>query len=162
MDLAPPVPISPDHETGSFASGKEPLDHWLKARALTSEGRSARTYVVCTGRRVVGYYCIATGSVRLEEVPRAIRGDMPSSVPVILLGRLAVDAGYQGRGIGRGLLRDALLRALHLSQSVGCRAVVVHALDEDAAAFYAGFGFIAFPAGGLTFFMPIKSIAAAL
>lgn len=160
--ISPPVPIRPDHITGQFSCGKPSLDDWLKFRALRSEGRSARTYVVCVGEEVVGYYCIATGSVRIEEMPKKLAGDMPSSVPIITLGRLAVHTGYHGLKVGKGLLKDALLRSLQISQQIGCRAVLVHAIDEEAAAFYAGFGFIPYPNGGRTFFMPIKSIAAAI
>jgi len=162
LDIGPPSPISADHDTSGFNCGKSALDDWLKLRALKSEGRSARTYMVCAGLEVVGYYCLATGSVRVDELPKKLGGDMPAAVPVIILGRLAVHSGYQGRRIGRYLLKDALLRALQLSRQIGCRAVLVHAIDEDAAAFYAGFGFIAFPPGGRTFFLPIKSIAAAV
>lgn len=160
--ISPPVPIGPEHATGAFDCGKPALDDWLKSRAMRSEGRSARTYVVCNGPDVVGYYCLATGSVRIDELPKKLAGDMPGSVPVIILGRLAVHSGYQGLGIGKGLLRNALLRSLQVSQQIGCRAVLVHALDEEAAAFYATFGFMPFPAGGRTHFLAIKSIAAAL
>jgi predicted N-acetyltransferase YhbS len=160
--LSPPSPINAGHVTSGFDCGKPMLDDWLKVRALRSEGRSARTYVVCAGPDVVGYYCLATGSVRIDELPKKIAGDMPASVPVIILGRLAVDSRYQGLKIGKGLLRDALLRSLQISQQVGCRAVLVHAVDEDAAAFYAAYGFLPFPEGGRTFFMPMKSIVAAL
>ena len=160
--VGPPVPIRADHVTSRFVCGKPNLDDWLKLRALRSEGRSARTYVVCVRDEVVGYYCIATGSVRVDELPKKLAGDMPSSVPIITLGRLAVHSGYQGLRIGQGLLKDALSRSLQISQQIGCRAVLVHAIDENAAAFYAAFGFVPYPAGGRTFFMPIKSIAAAL
>ena len=160
--LSPPFPINAEHVTSGFDCGKPMLDDWLKVRALRSEGRSARTYVVCAGPDVVGYYCLATGSVRIDELPKKLAGDMPASVPVIILGRLEVDSRYQGLKIGKGLLRDALLRSLQISQQVGCRAVLVHAVDEDAAAFYAAYGFLPFPEGGRTFFMSMKSIVAAL
>lgn len=160
--ISAPVPIQPEHVTSQFTCGKPMLDDWLKSRAFRSEGRSARTYVACVGQEVVGYYCISTGSVRIDELPKKLAGDMPASVPIIILGRLAVHSGYQGLRIGKGLLKDALLRSLQVSEQVGCRAVLVHALDEEAAAFYVAFGFIPFPAGARTLFMPIKSIAAAL
>lgn len=160
--FSPPAPIRPEHQTGQFSCGKPPLDDWLKYRALKSEGRSARTYVVCAGDEVVGYYCLATGSVRLAEFPPKIAGDLPNPVPVILIGRLAVASSYQGMKIGKGLLRDALLRAVHVSQQAGCRAVMVHAIDADAAAFYSAFGFITYRDGERTFFMSMKQIAAAL
>ncbi|MEQ1901666.1 MAG: GNAT family N-acetyltransferase [Devosia sp.] len=160
--MGAPEPIRPDHITSRFSCGKPALDDWLKSRALKSEGRSARTYVVCAGDEVVGYYCLATGSVRIEALPKKLRGDMPSAVPVLLIGRLAVASSHQGLRIGGGLLKDALLRSLQASTSVGCRAVLVHAIDDEAAAFYAGYGFIHFPEGERTFFMSMKAIAAAI
>lgn len=160
--FTPPTPIKPEHQTGSFASGKQPLDDWLKFRALKSEGRSARTYVVAVGKVVVGYYSLATGSVRRDEAPPKISGDMPNPIPVALIGRLAVSSAYQGMGIGRGLLKDALLRCLQISQQIGCRAVMVHAIDADAAAFYSAFGFISYRDGDRTFFMSMKTVASLL
>ena len=160
--LSPPQPIRPEHDTASFRCGQPTLDDWLQNRALRSEGRSARTYVVTARDRVVGYYCLATAAVRKEETPRRLAGDMPSVVPVILIGRLAVDEGQAGRGLGAGLLRDALSRALQVSQELGCRAVLVHAIDDGAVGFYQKFGFQAFPAEGRTLFLPIKTIADSL
>lgn len=160
--ISAPAPIAASHDTSRFSCGKPALDDWLRERALRSEGRSARTYVACLGNGVIGYYCFAAGAVRIDEVPKAMRRNMPTLVPVILIGRLAVDAGYQGLGLGRSLLKDALLRALQASGIVGARAVMVHAIDEQAAAFYAGYGFIPFPADSLTFFLPFETIKAAL
>lgn len=161
-DFSPPVPIAAEHQTGQFSCGKQLLDDWLKYRALKSEGRSARSYVVCVGDEVVGYYCLATGSVRRAQFPPKLGGDLPNPVPVILIGRLAVATSYQGMKVGSGLLKDALLRAVQVSRQIGCRAVMVHAIDDEAAAFYSAFGFIAYPDGDRTYFMSIKQITAAL
>ena len=156
--VSAPRPIAPDDETADFSCSKPPLDDWLRHRALRAEGRSARTYVVCEARAVVAYYCFAAGAVRLEDVPKPMRRNMPTEVPVILIGRLAVDSRYQGRGIGSALLKDAFARALEASTIIGARAVMVHALDEEAAAFYAAFGFVRFPGSSLTFFLPMETI----
>jgi GNAT superfamily N-acetyltransferase len=160
-ELSAPEPITPQVKVDDFSSGKPPLDDWLHRRALKAEGRSARTYVVAARSVVVGYYCFAAGAVRLAEAPKPLRRNMPDPVPVILLGRLAVDQRWQGRGIGKGLLKDALLRALAASLHIGARAVLVHAIDDDARAFYEGFDFVAYPAGTRTLFLPMETIGSA-
>jgi GNAT superfamily N-acetyltransferase len=160
--LAPPVPISESHDRSRFACGKPDLDDWLKRHALTSEGRSARTYVVCSGATVVGYYCLATGAEKRDAMPKKIRQGNPDPVPLIIVGRLAVDSAFQGQGVGPGLLKDALIRAALASKIVGCRAVLVHAIDDRAVAFYSEAEFMEFPGGSRTMFLPIDTIAAAL
>lgn len=160
--LSAPEPVGPHHQFLGFSSGKPPLDDWLKQRALKSEGRSARTYVVCDEDVVVGYYCFAAAAVRLAEVPKPLQRNMPDPLPVILLGRLAVDSHQQGRGIGKGLLKDALHRALGASRTIGARAVLVHAIDDDAVRFYNAFGFMPSPISPRTMFLPMETIAAAL
>lgn len=160
--LQAPRPITADDQTAEFSCGKPPLDEWLKHRAVRAEGRSARTYVVCTGPVVVAYYCFAAGAVRLDEAPGPMRRNMPTDVPVILIGRLAVDEHHQGRGLGSALLKDAFSRALEASTIIGARAVMVHALDEEAAAFYSAYGFVRFPESSLTFFLPMETIRAAI
>ena len=162
MPLSPPQPINADDDLGPFDCGDELLSDWLRQQALGSEGASARTYVVKDRRRVVGYYCLATGGVARETVPRKIRHGLPDPVPVMILGRLAVDKAYQRVGIGSSLLKDALQRTLQVSGQVGVRAVLVHAIDEEAKAFYATYGFIESPAGTRTLFLPLESVAKAL
>ena len=160
--LSPPTPISEAHDLTSFDCGKPVLDDWLRQRALRSEGQSARTYVVCNENIVVGYYCIATGGVSHAGLPGKLKRNMPDPIPVMVVGRLAVDKNHQGRKIGRGLLKDALQRILALSKVAGIRAVMLHAMDEDAAKFYLKYGFIEYPGGSRTMFLPIESIQAAL
>ena len=162
MALSAPGPLSADDDVGSFDCGNALLNDWLRDQAVRSEGRSARTYVVKDGARVVGYYSLATGGVTRESVPRKIRHGLPRLVPVMVLGRLAVDLGYQRLGIGRGLLKDALLRTLQVSREVGVRALLVHAIDDEAKAFYAAHGFIEFPAGARTLLLPVETIARGL
>ena len=163
--LAAPVPLSPRHDVTAFNSGREELDVWLKTRSLDSEGTTARTYVACESENtVVGYYCLSTGSVERGALPSKIkrRQGLPSQIPVLILGRLARDLNYQGRGLGAGLLQDALQRVLAASQIVGIRALLVHALDDEAASFWRHYGFIESPIGSRTFFLPIETIADAL
>jgi GNAT superfamily N-acetyltransferase len=162
LPLSPPEPISGADDLSRFDCGDEALNDWLRQQALKSEGSSARSYVVKDRTRVVGFYCLATGGVAREGVPRKIRHGLPDPVPVMILGRLAVDKDYQGRGVGGGLLKDALQRTLQVSAQVGVRAVLVHAIDDGAAAFYAQYGFIEFPVGARTLYLPVESIAQAL
>ena len=163
--LTPPEPLGPQHDLVRFSCGRPELDAWLRDQALESEGRSARTYVVCTGRSiVVGYYCIATGSVERQGLPskmRRARG-LPKQIPVAIIGRLARDETFSGTGLGWDLLQDALRRILGAAQSIGIRAVLVHALDEGAAAFWRSQDFIESQIGSGTFFLPVETVAKAL
>lgn len=164
---AAPVPLAIDHRTDAFDCGKPPLDTWLKARAQGNEGRASRTYVVAatTGPQagdVVGYYTPATGGVAPSEIRRKDRHDLSNPVPVMVLGRLAVDHRHHGHAIGPALLREAMQRTLDISRSAGVRMLMVHAIDEDAVAFYLRYGFHVFPPSSRTMFLPIETIAAAL
>jgi GNAT superfamily N-acetyltransferase len=162
-----PEPITADHRLEGFACGKQFLDDWLTARALKSEAKSARTFVVTsrTGAnagRVIAYYALATGSVAREGVPKKIRQGLPNPTPVLVLARLAVDKQHGSKGIGSALLQDVMLRALEISRSAGVRALIVHAIDEDAVGFYARYGFQPFPAGAKTMFLPIETLVQSL
>ena len=138
-----PRPLTRKHECGQFDCGREPLNDYLKRFAwLNQQAGAARTYVATRGNRVVGYYTLAYGSVERERAPARVRkGLARHPIPVIVLARLAVDRRYQGQGLGKGLLKDALLRTLQAADIAGLRAVVVHAKDESAKRFYAKFGF---------------------
>jgi GNAT superfamily N-acetyltransferase len=161
--LRPPERLIPDHDVATFDCGKPDLNDWLARQARRGDGRSARTYVVTIDWRVVGYYCIAAGSVIRDELPKAsLRKNMPDQVPVIVLGRLAVDLKFASRGFGKGLLKDALLRSLNVSESVGARAILVHAIDDPACAFYRKFGFLSFPTNPLTLVLPMENVTTAI
>lgn len=165
VTLTCPSPIQTSHDFVNFDCGKPPLTDWLKTLAMKQEGRSARTYVVCSGSAgltVVGYYAIATGGIERSRAIRPLRRNMPDPLPVMVLGRLAVDKEFQNHGIGGGLLRDALRRTVQAAAMVGVAALIVHALDDDALAFYIKYGFVAFPQGSRTLFMPVQTIEAAL
>lgn len=161
--LRPPEPLSRDHDVSNFDCGYADLNAWLVKQAATSEGKTARTIIVAAGNRVVAYYCLAAGSIARTELPSAkLRRNVPDQVPVVVIGRLAVDLKFQGKGFGRGLLKDAILRALTASESLGIRAIVVHAVDDKAAAFYKKFGFINSPTNALTFLLPTETAKQAL
>jgi GNAT superfamily N-acetyltransferase len=159
--LQAPVPLADHHHVEDFASGAPTLDAWIrrKARANQTSGAS-RTYVLCRGDRVVGFYALAAGSVSHDLSPRKLRQNMPDPVPVIVLGRLAVDVSEQGNGLGRALLRDAVLRVAAAAREVGVAAMLVHALNDRAKAFYVGAGFEPSPVDPMVLILRIKDINA--
>lgn len=159
---SPPSPISASDDVADFVCGNAPLDDWLRLQALRSEGRSARTYVIKRGHKVVGYYCLATGSETHSNAPGKVRRNTANPIPLITIGRLAVDQQHQGKRLGENLLKDALSRSLAMSDVVGCRVVLVHAIDQQAMAFYARYGFVEFPFGSLTLFLPMETIKQAV
>jgi GNAT superfamily N-acetyltransferase len=141
--LSAPEKLSTAHDLSQFQCGEPELDDWLKRRALHNEESGAsRTYVVRTGRKVVGYYALAAGAAAHSNAPSRVKRNMPNPVPVMVIGRLAIDSGYQGRGIGSALLRDAVLRTTLAAEIVGIRAILVHAISESAKRFYEKSGFI--------------------
>lgn len=157
--LRPPEPITSEHDTSSFNCGELELDDWLRRRALKNqEGDASRTYVVSTGMQVVGYYTLAAGAVSHAIAPGKVRRNMPEPIPVMVLGRLAVDRGQQGRGIGRALLRDALLRTMRASEIIGIRAILVHAISESARQFYLDNQFTPSPSEPMTLLVTLKEI----
>lgn len=162
-DITPPEKLTPEHNISSFDSGVPQLDDWLKRRALPNEKSGAsRTYVVCAGGRVVGYYALATGAVAHSEVTAKVRRNMPEPIPVMVLGRLAIDQAYQGRRLGASLLRDAILRTLQAAEIAGIRAILVHAISEDAKKFYERCGFSPSPVDPMTLMITIADAEKAL
>jgi GNAT superfamily N-acetyltransferase len=145
-ELSAPQPLAPDHELDQFHSEVEPLDNWLKrhARHNDAEGGS-RTFVLCLGRRVIGYYSVAASSLLPGAATGRIRRNMPNPVPVVLLGRLAIDRAWQRKGLGADLLRDAVLRVVSAGEAIGVRAILVHAISAEAKVFYEKHGFRASP-----------------
>jgi GNAT superfamily N-acetyltransferase len=156
-DIGAPEKLRPDHDFSSFDSGTLVLDDWLRRRALPNQdGGASRTYVICVERRVVGYYSLAAGAVAQAEATGRIRRNMPEPVPVMVIGRLAIDSHYQGRGLGRALLRDAVLRTVQAADIAGIRAVLVHAISEDAKRFYQRCGLHPSPVDPMTLMMTIR------
>ncbi len=155
-EICPPEKLSAEHNLSGFDSGEPDLDGWLRRRALQNEASGAsRTYVVCSDKRVVGYYTLAVGAVTHSAAPGRVRRNMPDPVPVMVLGRLAVDKAFQGRHIGAGLLLDGILRTVQAAQIAGIRAILVHAISESAKRFYERFGFVASPVDPLTVMITI-------
>lgn len=158
-----PVPLAPEHSLDAFDSGVARLDDWLKRRARSNEAEGAsRTFVVHAGTRVVGYYTLAAGSIMHAPAIGRIRRNMPEPIPVILLGRLAIDKEWQGKGVGADLLRDAVLRAASAAGTIGVRAILVHAISEAAKAFYERHGFRPSPVDPMTLMITIEDTRKAL
>ncbi len=147
MSLSGPEPLCAQHEIDGFDCGKSVLNDWLLRYAMQAQGSgSARTFVVADGARVAGYFSLTVGQVDTLHAPDRIRKGMGQyPVPVVILARLAVSRQDQGCGIGQGLLQDAIKRTMLISEQAGIRAMLTHPIDEDAAKFYARFGFIASP-----------------
>ncbi|MHB1609905.1 MAG: GNAT family N-acetyltransferase [Acidiferrobacter sp.] len=148
MNLHPPEPLSQHHKLDTFSREEIVLDDWLKRRAFANQVSGAtRTFVVADAEHtVLGYYAMAAGAVAHQSATRAIRHNMPDPVPVMVLARLAVDTRAQGKKLGAALLRDAVTRAVAVSQNAGVPALLVHALNDRARQFYEHYGFQASPA----------------
>lgn len=164
---APPVSapehLTARHDVSAFDSGVPELDTWLKRRALQNEASGgSRTYVVPAGGRVVGYYALATGAVAQHEATGKVRRNMPEPIPVMVLGRLAVDREHQGRGLGSALLKDALLRTLNAASIAGIRAVLLHAISDDAKRFYENAGFSTSPVDPMTMMITLADVGKGL
>jgi len=156
-NLSAPTPLLASHVTDEFDCGEPVLNDWLIKRALKNEDSGAsRTFVVCQNNRVVGYYVLATGSVMHKQAPSKVRRNMPDPVPVMILGRLAVSKDMQSAGLGRGLLRDAILRTLGVSKQAGIKALLVHALSDAAHKFYHQCGFIESPLDPMILMITLK------
>ncbi|WP_318388767.1 GNAT family N-acetyltransferase [Enterobacter sp.] len=139
-----PEPLSGLHQVAEFVCGEVVLDDWLKQRGLKNQALgAARTFVVCKKgtKQVAGYYALATGSVNHTEATGSLRRNMPDPIPVIILARLAVDVSFRGGGLGADLLHDAVLRCYRVAENIGVRAIMVHALTEEARRFYVYHGF---------------------
>lgn len=152
MGVSAPLPLSGKHDFAEFDSGEPLLDNWLKRRALANQSSGAsRTFVVVDARqRVMGYYALAAGAVSHRASTGPVRRNMPDPIPVMVLARLAVDRGAQGKQLGGALLKDAVLRALSVAENTGVRALLVHAMHENAKAFYLHYGFEVSPADPMT------------
>jgi len=147
LNLGTPELLAADHLLDGFGCGKASLDGWLirYARHAQASG-SAKTFIVADGRRVAGYFSLAVGQVDSVDAPERIRKGMGQyPIPVVLLARLAVDRAYQGRGIGVGMLQDAIRRTLMIAEQAGIRALLTHPIDAEADAFYQRFGFVPSP-----------------
>lgn len=157
--LGAPLPLAAERDTSAFACRHESLNTWLQKRALANAASGAyRTYVVCPEeKRIVGYCALAAGSLSATAATSRPRKNMPDLLPVIVLGRLAVHGDWGGRGIGSGLLKDAIVRSIRAAALVGVRALTCPAIDDDAKAFYLKHGFVESPLDPLTLMLVLKT-----
>ncbi len=163
MTVAAPVLLDPRHELEAFDCGVPPLDDWLKRRARNNAlSGASHTYVACAGTKVVGYYALAAGSVVLSTAPGRFRRNMPDPVPVVVLGRLAIDRSQQGKGLGRALVRDASLRVLQAANIIGVRGMLVNAISHDARSFYEALGMTVSPIDPMTLMVTLADLRASL
>jgi GNAT superfamily N-acetyltransferase len=161
--LRAPEPLTAQHALGKFDSGVLSLDDWLRRRAMQNQASGAsRTFVACDDARVAGYYTLAASAVAPEAATGRFRRNMPDPVPVAVLGRLAIDKGFQGKGLGRALFRDAALRVLAAADSIGIRGMLVHAISDEAKAFYVGLGLDVSPLEPMTLMATVADLKASL
>lgn len=160
--LCAPEPLREHHVRDQFHCGEPTLDDWLRRRALANQVTGAsRTFVTCRGMQIAGYYALAAGAVTSHEATGRLRRNMPDPIPVIVLGRLAVDRREQGRGLGSLLLRDAVARTWRLAQDAGVAGMLVHALSPDAKKFYQHWGFVESPHNPMTLVARLKDFGCA-
>lgn len=147
MSLRGPEPLGPQHQLDGFDCGKPAFTDWLQRHARQAQGSgSAKTFIVADDDGAAGYFSLTVGQIDTLEAPERMRKGMGQyPLPVVILARLAVSQSDQGRGIGFGLLQDAIRRTMLIAEQAGIRAMLTHPIDEEAARFYTRFGFIASP-----------------
>jgi GNAT superfamily N-acetyltransferase len=157
--LSAPEPLSAHHVLDAFECGEASLDDWLKKRAVKNQASGAsRCFVLCRGSAVIGFYNLLAGGLHHEGAPKPMRRNMPDPLPILLLGRLAIDRRQHNQGLGRALLRDAMLRAIRVSADAGVFAILVHALSEQAKRFYLSRGFVESPLQPMTLLMTLATM----
>lgn len=162
MSFSAPAPLAVHHDTASFSCGTSSLDDWLKRRALKNQTQGAsRTYVLNDGVRVVAYYALASGAVAVATATGRLRRNMPDPIPVVVLGRLAVDTAFQGQGFGRALVRDAGMRVMQSADLIGIRGMMVQALSIEAKTFYENVGFEPSPLDPMMLMITLADLGAA-
>jgi GNAT superfamily N-acetyltransferase len=163
VSLSAPAPLADYHQLGAFNSGVPTLDEWLRRRARANQVSGAsRSFVVCADDIVVGYYALASGAVNAAAAPSRFRRNMPEPIPVAMLGRLAVDQTYHGQGVGRALFRDSTLRVMQAAEAIGIRGMLVHAISEEAKAFYVALGLSESPLEPMTLMATLADLRATL
>ena len=161
--IAAPEPLTSDHVVGGFDSGVVSLDDWLRRRAWDNQASGAsRTFVVRDEGHVVAYYALAASAVAPNAVPGRFKRNMPDPIPVVVLARLAITRSHQGQGLGRALFQDAARRAIHASEAIGIRGMLVHAISEEAKTFYLRLGLVASPIEPMTLMTTIMDLKASL
>jgi predicted N-acetyltransferase YhbS len=163
VTLAAPGPLDDHHDVASFSCGVASLDDWLRRRARNNQlSGASRTFVVCDSNRVLGYYALAASGVAVTTAPGRFRRNMPDPIPVVVLGRLAVDVSQQGTGLGRELFRDATQRVVSAAETIGIRGILVHAISDQAKAFYLALGFEPSPLESMTLMVALGDARAVL
>ena len=161
--IQPPEPLTAEHALGGFNSGVASLDDWLRRRALQNQASGAsRTFVVCDAGQVVAYYALAASAVAPDAAPGRFRRNMPDPIPVVVLARLAITRDHQGRGLGRALFQDAANRVIHAADTIGLRGLLVHAISEEAKAFYLRLGLDPSPLEPMTLMTTVADLKATL
>lgn len=164
LKLSKPEALQNLHNRKKFDCGDNGLNEWLWNRAEKNHYSGAsRCYVTCNDNLdIVGFYCLSAGAVVRNDAPKKLQRNMPDPIPVMVMGRLAVDKNYHNQGIGKALLKDAILRTLYVSEQTGVVALLVHALSESAKQFYMSCGFIESPINPMTLCLSCKTAQQAL
>jgi GNAT superfamily N-acetyltransferase len=161
--IQPPEPLTVEHVLSGFDCGVASLDDWLRRRALQNQASGAsRTLVVCDAGQVVAYYALAASAVTPDAAPGRFRRNMPDPIPVVVLARLAITRDHQGRGLGRALFQDAANRVIHAADAIGIRGLLVHAISEEARAFYVRLGLDPSPLDTMTLMTTVADLKATL
>lgn len=159
-NLTSPSLLSDEHNVDNFDCGEPSLNDWLKKRAAKNNAADAsRCFVISNhNNEVVGFYCLSAGAINRESVPKSMRRNMPESLPVLVLGRLAIDKDYHNQGWGSALLRDAMIRSVNIAHNAGVFAILIHSLSDKAKQFYISRGFVESPLQAMTLFMTLATI----
>lgn len=161
--ISAPEPLHAGHVLSAFCCGVDTMDNWLKQRAMKNQLTGAsRTFVCCDGSKVLAYYSLASSAVMVSAAPGRFRRNMPDPIPVVVLGRLAIDKSLHGHGIGRGLVRDAGLRVIQVAETIGIRGMLVHALSDEAREFYVRVGFDSSPIDPMMLMVTLGDLAESL
>lgn len=160
QDLTAPSILSDHHIVDNFDCGEPAFNGWLKKRAAKNNAADAsRCFVICIdNNEVVGYYCLSAGAISREPAPKTMRRNMPDSLPVLVLGRLAIHKDYHNKGLGSALLRDAMVRSISIAEDAGVFAILIHSLSDKAKQFYISQGFVESPLQSMTLLMTLATI----
>ncbi|GAA3898516.1 GNAT family N-acetyltransferase [Gibbsiella dentisursi] len=159
--ISPPEPLHAEHVLGPFCCGVDSMDNWLKQRAMKNQLTGAsRTFVCCDSAKVLAYYSLASSAVVANAAPGRFRRNMPDPIPVVILGRLAVDKSLHSQGVGRALVRDAGLRVIQVAETIGIRGMLVHALSDEARDFYQRVGFEPSPMDPMMLMITLRDLLA--
>lgn len=161
--ISAPEPLHAGHVLTSFCCGVDSMDNWLKQRAMKNQITGAsRTFVCCDNGKVMAYYSLASSAVTTNTASGRFRRNMPDPIPVVVLGRLAVDTSLHGQGIGRALVRDAALRVIQVAETIGIRGMLVHALTDEAREFYLRVGFETSPINPMLLMITLGDLAGSI